>query len=238
MRNAIVVFTLVLLSVSSFGFSQKHKKKPMPKAKPAPRVVARSLTVNVVSSEELICSSSQCPTRESTVRLVANSLNPAGEQRSFAWTVTGGRGISSGGAVTWVLKGALPGVYTASVKVSDQQSGIGQAQQQIRVVDCGPCTQSSTPCPVVSVVCPEEIDKAAGLKFSAHVAGGPLLSAPLSYLWTVSSGTIVRGEKERDLEVAATEDEEEIRGTVFVGGYDSNCSTIASCTSKIKTRSD
>jgi hypothetical protein len=237
MRDAIVVFTLVLLSVSSVGFSQKHKKKPIPKAKRALRVVARSLTVNVVSSEELICGSSQCPTRESTVRLVANSLNPDGEQRSFVWTVTGGRVISSGSAVTWDLKGVLPGVYTASVKVSDQHSGTGQAQQQIRVVDCGPCTQSSVPCPNIVVSCPDEIDKVANLRFSVAVSGGSGLVKP-SYLWTISSGKMVRGEKESELEVAATEDEEEIRGTVFVGGYDSNCATIASCTSKIKTRLD
>ena len=213
----------------------KTAKRRTVKAPPKPRVVAHSIPVSIVSSEEMICGSAQCPTRVSTAKLVANSTNPGiDEQSRFEWNVTAGKLISSGNVLSWDLKGVVPGVYTATVKVSDQHAGNGSAQQQITVVDCGPCSQNSSSCPVISVSCPDEIDTSASLKFLTTVSGGPLLSTPITYLWTVSSGKILNGEKNKDLEVALPSDEEEVRGTVFIGGYDPRCATIASCTSKIK----
>jgi hypothetical protein len=210
-------------------------KRRTAKAPPKPRIVAHSIPVSIFSSDEMICGSGQCPMRVSSAKLVANSTNPGvDEQSKFEWSVTVGKLTSVGNVLSWDLKGVVPGVYTATVKVSDQHAGTGSAQQQVTVVDCGPCSQNSSPCPVISVSCPDEIDPSASLKFLTTVSGGSLLSTPITYLWTVSSGKIVNGEKSKDLEVALPSDEEEIRGTVFVGGFDPRCATIASCTSKIK----
>lgn len=233
MPRMMVLSMVVVASLFSFGFSQKRRAKVKPK--PKPKIVARPITLNIISSAEMICNSGQCLNREATVKLVADSSNPNGDPSIvFVWNVTGGKLNSTGKSVSWDLKGVLPGVYTATVKASDQHSGKGDAQKQVSVIDCGPCTQNSTPCPTISVACPSEVDKSTVLKFSATVAGGPLLSTPATYLWTNSAGRIVNGIKGPEMEVALPEDEDEVRGTVFIGGYDPRCSTIASCTSKIK----
>ena len=173
--------------------------------------------------------------RVAIAKLVATSTNPGvDEQASFQWSVTAGKLNPAGHVLSWDLKDVAPGVYTATVKVSDHHAGTGSSQQQITVVDCGPCNENASPCPVISVSCPEEIDRTGSLKFLATVSGGPLLSTPITYLWTVSSGKIISGEKSKDLEVVLPFDEDEVRGTVYVGGYDPRCATIAWCTSKLK----
>src|SRR5436190_20891142 len=251
MHRSIVVLVvlLTLASCFSFGFAEKHK--PKPKAKPKatakkatakkrttkskPRIVAHYIPVSIVSSDEMMCASRQCPMRVTTVRLVANSTSPAvDEQTTFEWSVSAGKLNSVGHVLSWDLKDLAPGIYTATVKVSDQHAGTGSSQQQITVVDCGHCNENSSPCPVISVYSPDDVDTNGSLKFLATVSGGPLLSTPITYLWTVSSGKIIKGEKSKDLEVALPSDEDEVLGTVYVAGYDSRCATIASCTSKIK----
>jgi hypothetical protein len=232
MRRAIALLTIVLFLLGT-GVSQRRKSKH--KAAPKPKVVSRHVTVNVVSSADMICSTGECPTRESVLKLSASTVN-TGDTFSYSWSVSGGKIAATGNSVVWDLKGALPGIYTAFVKVSDQHSGTGDAQLQIKVVPCGNCTQESSPCPLISVSCPDEIVKGSSFKFAVNIAGGPTLVTP-TYLWTVSSGKIVKGDREKELEVVASDDDPEIRGTVLVSGYDPNCSTIGSCTSKLKTQS-
>jgi hypothetical protein len=235
MSRAVILFLLILASAFGVAFSQRRRAKPKPKPKPPARIIERVLTVTVAPAAEMVCSSGQCPTLESRVKLTANSNNRAGDQEvSFEWTAPVGKISSTGNSATWDLKGVNPGEYVATVRVSDQHSGKGTAQQQIKVIDCGPCSQNSTPCPLISVSCPEEVDKTTALKFIVTVARGPELHTPITYLWTVSAGKIINGEKDKELEVALPEDEDSVRGTVFVGGYDPRCATIASCTSKIR----
>lgn len=233
MRRAIALLTIVLFLLGT-GISQRRKSKRKPA--PKPKIVSRHLTVNVVSSAELICGTGECPTRESILKLSANTVN-TGDTFNYNWSVSGGKIAATGNTVSWDLKGALPGVYTASVKVSDQHSGTGDAQLQIKVVDCGKCSQDSAPCPVITVSCPDEIVKGSSFKFAVDITGGPRLATSPTYLWTVSAGKIVKGDRERELEVLASDDDSEIRGTVLISGYDPNCSTVSSCTSKLKTES-
>jgi len=230
MQKVIAVIMILLTGLLGMGLSQKRKTKAKPK--PKPKIVARSLTVRIISSAEMICGSGGCPTRESSVNLNAISADQENAQLTYQWTVSGGKLTTTGNATKWDLNNVLPGVYTASVKVSDQQNGTGNDQVQIRVLNCGGC-QSSSPCPVISVACPAEIDGKAGLNFSATVSDGSPVSKQ-TYLWTVSAGKITSGETSSNIEVAADDDEDEIRGTVYVGGFEPNCSTIASCTSKIR----
>jgi len=236
---------MVLLSVFlGTAISQRRKAKPTAKptpkkrTKPAPKpkIVPKSLTVNVVNSTDMICGSIQCPLRDSSVKLIANSLNQSGDDTlSYEWSVTGGKLTSSGRSVSWDLKGIQPGIYTANVKVADQHAGTGTAQTQIRVVDCGACTANASPCPVVIVSCPDEISKDEALKFSVTITDGPKLLAPPTFLWTVSSGTISGGETAAVLNVVGPYDEERVRATVYVGGYQPDCRTITSCTTRIKS---
>ena len=228
MRKLITVFMLVLTGLLGIGISQRRRthSKPKPKAKP----IVRSLTVRIISSAEMVCGTTECLTRDSSVNLKAISTEPANAQLTFQWSVSGGKLVSTGNPTTWNLNNVLPGVYTASIKVADQQGGTGNDQLQVRVVSCGGC--NSTPCPTISVSCPEEIDAKERLSFSATVSGGPTSIKP-TYLWTVSSGKIIRGETSPELDVTIEDGEDQVRGTVYVGGYDPNCSTIASCTSKI-----
>lgn len=229
MQKLIVVILLLLTGLLGIALSQKRRHNSKPKAKP--KVVARSLTVRIISSAEMVCGSTECPTRESSVNLNAISTGQENAQLTFQWTVSGGNVVTAGNTTKWNLHNVLPGVYTASVKVSDQQGGTGNDQFQVRVVSCGGC-QASTPCPVITVACPAEIDGKEPLSFSATVSGGPPLKT--TYLWTISSGKILKGETASSLDVAVEDGEDEVRGTVYVGGYDPNCPTIASCTSKIR----
>jgi hypothetical protein len=232
MYRSFILVLLILVSVFGVASSQRRRKSK-PKPKPPAKVVERLLAVTVAPAAEMVCSSAKCPNLDATVKLTANSNNRAGDKEvSFEWTVPVGKINSSGNSATWDLKGVTPGEYMATVKVSDQHSGKGSAQQQIKVVDCGPCSPNLTPCPVISVACPEEVEKASALKFVVTVANGR--DMPITYLWTVSAGEIVKGEKDKELEVALPDDEDAVRATVFVGGYDPRCPTIASCISKIK----
>ena len=142
---------------SGSGASQRRRVKHTVKPKPAPKIVERFLVVNIFSPTDMICGSVFCPARDSSVKLIANSSAPSGDALSFDWNVSSGKVSSNGGSVSWDLKGVEPGVYTATVKVSDQHSGTGTAQREIRVVDCGACSENTSPCPVITVSCPDEI---------------------------------------------------------------------------------
>ena len=242
--KATIALMLLLSLFLSTGISQRRRAKPKAKASPKqrhqppprPKIVARSLTVSIVSSTDMICASIQCPLRDSSVKLIANSLNESGaDNLSYDWSFTGGKLSSNGRSVSWDLKGVQSGIYTANVKVSDQHAGTGTAQTQIRVVDCGACTPQSSPCPVIAVSCPDEISKDEALKFNVTITDGPKILTPPTFLWTISSGTISSGETAPELNVVGPYDEERVRATVYVGGYQPDCRTITSCTTKIKS---
>ena len=89
-------------------------------------------------------------------------------------------------------------------------------------------------CPRVSVTCPDAVrPENTPIRFSASVTGGKP-TRELSYCWTVSKGTIIKGQGTAVIEVEAKgKDREGLTATVDIGGLDPSCAHIVSCSSAI-----
>ena len=89
-------------------------------------------------------------------------------------------------------------------------------------------------CPRISVTCPDPgHEENTPIRFSASVTGGKP-TRELSYCWTVSRGTINKGQGTAVIEVEATgADREGLTATVDIGGFDPKCAHTASCSTAI-----
>lgn len=91
--------------------------------------------------------------------------------------------------------------------------------------------QSQNPdCATVTVSCPDQVDSAKPLKFTAKVTGGKRYGE-VTYNWTVTKGTIIFGQGTATIEVDLKgEDCRGLVATVEVGGTEpNNCNRLASC---------
>jgi hypothetical protein len=86
-------------------------------------------------------------------------------------------------------------------------------------------------CPIIIVTCPAD----GGVKFQASVTGVDKLSSEISYNWTISLGTIKKGQGTAEIEVDLTGlDRPVLTATVEVKGLETNCNRLASCTTSIR----
>jgi len=84
-------------------------------------------------------------------------------------------------------------------------------------------------CPLISVSCPAEYKDGDLLTFTATITGGDPKVVPV-FSWTVSEGRIVQGQGTSSIRVDLTNvDARGPTGSVTVGGFDSACPAIASC---------
>lgn len=85
-------------------------------------------------------------------------------------------------------------------------------------------------CPVVTVDCPTQfMGDDVPARFSADVIGGDP-AAKITYHWTVSAGTIIGGQGTFAIIVDQSRlSGQSLTATVEIGGFDSSCQTIASC---------
>ena len=85
-------------------------------------------------------------------------------------------------------------------------------------------------CPRISVSCPDEVRVGnAPIRFQASATGAKP-GSEISYNWSVSKGTISRGQGTAVIEVEVTgTDLEGLTATVEVNGFDPNCARVASC---------
>ena len=159
---------------------------------------------------------------------------------TYTYKVSAGTIDGQGAAVIWDLNGALIGLHTATVSISDGKGGTANASLEVRIVECTACDAPPPPCPVVTVTCPSEIENRKPITFTANVKGDPVLEPLLgdaSYEWWASSGKIVKGQSEKKMTLEpAGFPFETITVTVSVGGFDPSCTgTQASCTISIKS---
>lgn len=98
-------------------------------------------------------------------------------------------------------------------------------------------TQGS--CPILRVLCPNNMNAGKSLKFTASVEGGDQTVDP-TYNWTVSAGAISSGQGTSAIEVDVSElhNNEIVTATVELGGFDPNCSRVGSCTTTVIKRAD
>ena len=99
--------------------------------------------------------------------------------------------------------------------------------------------QSPTPgqeadCPTISVSCGEaHRDETIPITFNASVIGAKPIRE-VSYCWTVSAGTIKRGQGTAVIEVEARgRDRQGLTATVSIGGFDPKCAHTASCSTPL-----
>lgn len=89
-------------------------------------------------------------------------------------------------------------------------------------------------CPIVLVTCPNSTEGGnKSIKFQASVTGGKP-GNEIIYNWSVSKGTIMRGQGTAEIEVDFTDvGFEGITGTLEVNGFPINCNPRASCTTPV-----
>ena len=177
-------------------------------------------------------SSTSCTATGNEVQLTANASDPDNDTLLYTWSVTGGRLSGEGRAVTWDLSGVANGSYTATVEVNDGNQHTANGSATVTVADCTGCV-APTPCPVVSVSCPESVELNAPITYTANVTNAP---AAVTYNWSVSAGTITGGQGTPTITVdTAGLGGQPVTATVSLGGADPACSgTTASCTTSVK----
>jgi len=160
----------------------------------------------------------------------------ARETLTYSYSVTAGKIEGEGAQVTWDLRDAANGQYTATVSVKNKSGSSADATLTVTIADCGSCDPPPPPCPTITVECPSEVEKGKPITFTANVKGDSLLG-DASYEWWASSGKIVKGQSEKKMTLEpAGFPFETITVTVSVGGFDPSCTgTQASCTISIKS---
>ena len=91
-------------------------------------------------------------------------------------------------------------------------------------------------CPTIAVTCADSAEAGVATTFTVNVSVGT--PAPtLTYHWTVSAGTITKGQNTSSIEVDTTNlAGKTVTATVEVGGIDPACSKVASCETPIVPR--
>lgn len=85
----------------------------------------------------------------------------------------------------------------------------------------------ATPCPTVTVSCPDGASNGRQAYYTAHVSGGDPSVKP-TYRWTVSAGEITGGQGTARVSVDSGGGNS-LTATVEVGGYPAACPTSSSC---------
>ena len=212
-----VTFAAILLTTSASA-QQKN-----PTTSSAPPSLSLSADNTVVSA---------CAGSPARVQLNARASSPSGNPIRYDWSTTGGRITGDGPNVYWDLTGLAPGVYRASIEIATGSvAGECRAFTSAAVV-VKPCPPVIEPtCPSVEISCPTNIAVDQPVTFSARVAGGTPIIAPI-YNWTVSGGNIIEGQGTSLIKVDTQGlAGQTIKATLTMGGHTLNCS--ATCTLQI-----
>ena len=214
-RYPIAVALVVVCLITPTSAQQKN-----PTTSSAPPGLSLAADTTVVSA---------CAGSPARVQLNARANSPSGNPIRYTWSTTGGRITGDGPNVNWDLTGVAPGVYRASIEIATGSvAGECQAFTSAAVVvkPCPPTIQPS--CPSVEISCPTNISADQPVSFSARVAGGNPIIAPI-YNWTVSGGTIIDGQGTSLIKVDTQGlAGQTIKATLTMGGHTLDCS--ATCT--------
>ena len=173
-----------------------------------------------------------CPaTRE--VELSATVGDPDVDTKvGFAWTVSAGLIRGTGQKVSWDLSSAPSGTYTANVEVSEGNGLIATDSTKVTIALCPDCITRESPCPVISVICPETAKSNQSMTFEAQILGGDP-TVKVTYTWTVSAGKISAGQGSSVITVDVSDVTPGlVTATVSIGGHHPLCNTTASCTTR------
>ena len=212
-----VVVAMLGAALLSFTADAKPKKRKyiVPSGPPSLSLVAEPTVMKACE--------------DGRVQLTATARSSDGARLRYRWTVNGGRLRGDGPNPYWDLSGAAPGSYQAVVEVDDGRdlNCVAFSSVSVVVLDCPPPPPPQPVCPNVSVSCPEAGTENAPVTFTAEVNGGTPGMTP-TYNWTVSAGSILRGQGTPQITVDTTGlAGQTVRATLDVGGFGMPCP--ASC---------
>ena len=152
---------------------------------------------------------------------------------NYQYCVTGGQIVGTGPKVTWNVTSVDPGPYDVTVQVRDKRGGVASKTTKLNIVALGQCPLA---CADVVVSCPGEAEENQSITFGASVRGGEPNVNPI-YKWTISAGTIIRGQGTHRIEVDSTGlSGRPVTATLEVGGYPPECQSKASCRVQIRQK--
>jgi hypothetical protein len=242
--NKSFIFLLIAVSlVVSFGFASKAApdKNQFVFFNPTPKPFAEIEKIKLDRNEVF----SPCPPGMTTaaecgdnglIKVKISVVNPRNTELLYEYTVSGGRIIGKGSNVAWDLSGVTEGVYTITVGIDDGSELAAKTQTETvrvkrcncRFVDACPATEISTPTASVRA--------GKTVTFTAKIAG--VAPSGISYNWTVSGGTIIKGQGTPEIKVKTTRDMagSNLTATLEIAGdgIGSFCETDASETVSIK----
>jgi hypothetical protein len=224
---ALFAVCLMVLAAAP-ALAQRRDRRAVEQPTPVPPTIELVSDTNVITI---------CPrdTESGTpqVRLTANTGGfTSGNPLRYRYRVSGGRIIGDGANTVWDLSGVAPGSYAASVEVDNGEVGcMAFTSTAVIVRECPPPVIR---CPVVRVICPENLAADAPITFIANVSGGDPSAVP-TYNWTLSTGTILSGQGTDTIMVdRAGLAGQTVTATVNIGGYDASCTATAACSSTLE----
>lgn len=235
-----------LLSVGLLLFASSHYlTTTIAQVKISPSIVLRAdkIKVTLPCPPGMPNRSGSC-NDDQVVGLIAEIKDsPEGSNWSYRYEVSGGRIVGSGAKVNLDLSGLKPGTYTITVYATASQEKktdevvISSDKVSIKVESCPDCGYGD-PCPVVSVEASENPIKAGEkLIFKGNAYDPPPFDIRYSYNWTISAGTIVKGQGTKIIEVDTTGLEgQDLTAVLEVGGGMVDCRnrTVSSTVKIIK----
>lgn len=170
------------------------------------------------------------------VTLVVDATDPDGDSLSYKYSSKEGKISGKGRSVVWDLHGLPRGPHEVRVTVTDGKGGKVDAALTVITADSGTCDPPIPPCPLITVSCPNEMDKSKPFIFSAIVEVIAKDNTSPAFYWKTNTGRIIKGQNSRTIEVTTkgAKGFDNITATVDVGGFDPSCTgTSSSCTTKI-----
>jgi hypothetical protein len=213
----------IALAASMFTTQAFAQKTKVVSAVSAPLSLSLTADSNIVTA----CADGGAP----HVQLTANAVSPGGFPIKYKWTTDAGTIIGDGAVVTWNLAGLAPGYHKASLDIQSVGSdGSCQAFSSVSVL-VNPCVVVQPVCPAIEISCPTDVAVNQPLTFTSHYSGGVPANVTPVYNWTVSAGTIVRGQGTSTITVDTTGlGGQTVRASLSMGGYNLECAADCAVT--------
>lgn len=165
------------------------------------------------------------------LKLTTEASDPDKDSLRYEYSVTAGQITGEGANVVWNLTGNAPGPYMAKVVVKDGRGRTDSKSTQVTVLECSICP---VPCPNIDVSCPEHVEEGQAIVFSVNISGGLPELKPIPN-WSVSSGTIIKGQGTYKIEVDTKGlAGQQVTATVDIGGILPECESKVSCVTQIR----
>ena len=159
-------------------------------------------------------------------------VNGPDDKLLYTWAVSAGRIRGEGRKVIWDLSDVAEGTYAATVEVNDGNGLTANESTKVTVALCRECVTRESPCPVISVTCPDNAKPNQSITFQAQVSGGDP-NVKTTYQWSVSAGKISGGQGTSTITVDVSDvTRGSITATVSIGGHNAMCLNTAVCTTQ------